>query len=415
MSGQDVPSTLRAFDPKTDVEAVLRIWREVGWAKGDEVRVELERYLVGGSSWVGALNETPECLVHTTPGTMRLVDKDLPLCAVTAVATSRVARGHGLALRLTARQLAAGARSGAVVAALGIFDQGFYDKLGFGTGAYAHWVTFDPSTLLVDRAPRTPSRFGLEDASDLHDAMVQRSRGHGGVALLSAETFRGELGFEGEGFGLGYRNAKGEVTHFLWFVPEGENGPYEVNHYAYRTMDQFIELLALIRSLSDQVYSVSMFEPGDIQFQTLLKRPFRRMDLTKGGDHANHIRTLAWWQLRVLDVQACVAALPGCVVPLRFNLSVSDPVGAWLDEGDQWSGVSGEYVVELGSTCAADLGVAVGLPTLRCSVGALSRLLWGVSPAGSLSVTDEFHADPDLLAALDRSLSLPQPNLGWDL
>ena len=36
------------------------------------------------------------------------------------------------------------------MAALGMFDQGFYDKLGFGTGAYERELTFDPGILDVE-------------------------------------------------------------------------------------------------------------------------------------------------------------------------------------------------------------------------------------------------------------------------
>ena len=38
---------------------------------------------------------------------------------------------------------------GALVAGLGMFDQGYYDKLGFGSGAYSHRVAFDPARLSV--------------------------------------------------------------------------------------------------------------------------------------------------------------------------------------------------------------------------------------------------------------------------
>ena len=31
-----------------------------------------------------------------------------------------------------------------------MFEQGFYDQVGFGTGAYEHTIRFDPATLLVE-------------------------------------------------------------------------------------------------------------------------------------------------------------------------------------------------------------------------------------------------------------------------
>ena len=68
---------------------------------------------------------------------------------VAAVTTSRIARGLSLAQKLTARQLVKGQQAGASVATLGMFDQGFYNKVGFGTGAYVNEFAFDPGSLDV--------------------------------------------------------------------------------------------------------------------------------------------------------------------------------------------------------------------------------------------------------------------------
>ena len=73
---------------------------------------------------------------------------------VTAVTTSRIARKQGFARVMTARQLAEAAENGAEVAALGMFDQGFYDQVGFGTGGYEHSIRFDPARILTARSVR---------------------------------------------------------------------------------------------------------------------------------------------------------------------------------------------------------------------------------------------------------------------
>ena len=100
-----------------------RIWREVGWIDKDN-QTHLDDFLADGDVLLATLDDEPECAVVTVPGTLRLQSVDLPLCAVTAVTTSRVARGRGMARRLTALQLAKAAKKGAAVAALGMFDQG---------------------------------------------------------------------------------------------------------------------------------------------------------------------------------------------------------------------------------------------------------------------------------------------------
>jgi predicted acetyltransferase len=78
---------------------------------------------------------------------VRHLEADLPMSCVAAVTTSRVARKQGFAARLTAKAIAADAADGALVSALGMFEQGFYNRLGFGTGCYEHLVWFNPAAL----------------------------------------------------------------------------------------------------------------------------------------------------------------------------------------------------------------------------------------------------------------------------
>ena len=48
-------------------------------------------------------------------------------------------------------QVAAGVADGAAVASLGIFDQGFYDRLGFSCCPYVRRMTIEPASLKVAR------------------------------------------------------------------------------------------------------------------------------------------------------------------------------------------------------------------------------------------------------------------------
>ena len=47
-----------------------------------------------------------------------------------------------------------------------------------------------------------------------------------------------------------------------------------VEWLGYENGEQLIELLALLKSLSDQLYSVKMMEPPEIQLQSLLQGRF---------------------------------------------------------------------------------------------------------------------------------------------
>jgi predicted acetyltransferase len=407
----------RPFVFENDLAHVKRMWREVGWVEDLHGENQLDYFFSVGDTMVGTIDDVAECSVHITPGSMRLLNTDLPLCAVTAVITSHIARGHRFAQRLTAAQLQKGASGGAAVAVLGMFDQGFYDKLGFGIGSYDHQFAFDPASLNVSTAPRTPTRLDHDHYAEMHKVMIQRPLHHGSVVLYPEELFRAEVGFESKAFGFGYYDDD-VLTHFIWLEADGERGPYEVRWVGYQTSDQLLELLALLKSLADQVYSVKMVEPAEVQLQSLLQRPFRERARTKAGKHKGYHRSHAWWQLRILDVESCVSALEWSGrEATAFVLSVTDPVTEHLAEElveGAWQGISGDYVIEMGQTCTSHYGPAEDLHRLTCSVNALSRLFWGVASASSLAVTDGLQAPDELLKTLDAGLKLPTPHVGWE-
>ena len=333
---------------------------------------------------------------------------------VMAVTTSRIARKQGFAAQMTAQLVAKQAEAGMDVSTLGMFDQGFYNKVGFGSGNYDQWMRFDPSTLNVDASFRPPKRLQTKDYEAIHAAMCARTRTHGGVCFPNKEIMRAELNWIDEPFGLGYYDGpNGELTHFIFGEAKDEHGPYEINWRAWQTPEQLLELLALIKSLGDQVYTIGMLEFGDIQFQDLLRQPFRTRH-TREGKHSNESRSFAYWQMRMNNIESCLAKtnLPG--PDLTFNLELSDPIEKYLENIDGWKGTAGDYVITLGEQSSAAPGKDNNLPILKASVNAFSRMWLGVQPASSLAITDDLEGDAELLRALDRTLRLPKIHLGWD-
>lgn len=409
---QQADVVVRDFALSTDLVAIKKIWREIGWADSTSVEAGLEiSYAVGHTS-VATLKGEVECAVQTVPGHMRLHQSDLSLCVVAAVTTSRVARGLSLAQKLTVRELAKAADRGDAVAALGMFDQGFYDKVGFGTGAYHNEFAFDPATLAVDRELTTPRRLAVADFAEMHRILMARPRNHGAVTIGSAEFFHADIAMKEDGFGLGFVTDDC-LSHFVWITGKSAHGPYRVEWLGYQNGEQLLDLLALLKSLSDQLYSVRMMEPPEIQLQSLLRRPFRSQAIAKEGKFLAEQEAYAWYQLRILDVAQCMAAVVWPGAPLRFQLALHDPVQTLLGDHSGWQGVQGDYVIELAATSSARRGVETGLPVLDCSVGALSRLLWGVTPASSLCLTDNMRADKQLLSKLDRVFT-ERPHPFWD-
>jgi predicted acetyltransferase len=401
---------VRPYDHETDFEAVVRIWREVGWIDTSDGQKEgLEAFLSVGSASVALIDGEAECLVHWTPGTLRHTETDLAFCGITAVTTSRIARKRGFATRLTADALVEGIEAGKAVAGLGMFEQGFYDRFGFGTGTYEHRLSIDPGSLRVDVPYRTPVRVTSDDWEDVHAALLRRMRPHGSLTLDRPEIVKAELRWIENPFGLGYRDADGRLTHFLMGPTKGENGPYTVWHMAYETPHQLLELLRLLKELSDQVASIVIMEPPEIQLQDLVAQPIRQRIRTIKSEHETVQRSTAFWQIRILDLAACVAAHSWPGPEVAFNLSLHDPL-ADLTGG---AGVGGDYTIVVGSPSTVEPGRAKALPTLEASVNAFTRLWFGVRPASSLAITDRLSGPADLLAALDGAVRLPQPRMGW--
>ena len=409
---------IRAYNPEKDFDGVARMWREIGWVDaGDEnqekgLKVFAEQY----DSLVAIIDGSPECFVSTGLGSMRYQARDLQLSVVTAVTTSHVARRQGLAKKLAAQSIARDAAGGAAVSALGMFDQGYYNKLGFGTGTYEYWHSLDPASLNVPVQARPPKRLGTADWEAIHKSRHNRLRGHGSCVLDAGAATEAELLWASNGFGLGYPDGPdGELTHLLWFSAKAmEFGPMNAWFMTYQTQEQFLELMALLVQLGDNVQLVRMREPADIQLQDLIHQPFRRRRITEKSEYENRVRANAYWQMRICDVEKCVAAVSVEGEPVRFNLELSDPIEAELDETSEWRGVAGQYVVTFGSESSAEPGSEDGLPTLQASVGAFSRLWLGVRPASGLAVTDDITGSPELLASLDRILRLPTPKPDWD-
>ena len=352
----------------------------------------------------------------TAPAAMRYLDEDLPMCALTAVTTSRVARKQGIASRLTALSLALDAAEGALLAALGVFDQGYYDRLGFGSGSYVHWVKFDPAQLKVKVRHRVPDRLTLDDWEKIHAARLARSRTHGAINIMPAAVTRADMGSAKNPIGLGYHDGpEGALSHFIWGSTKNVGmGPYRIWWVVYRSREEFLELMALLKSLGDQVRLVELNEPPGIQMQDLLEKPFTRRAVSEKSPYESGIHAAAHYQFRISDLQGCLERthLPGG--PVRFNLKLSDSIEAYLESDAPWQGVAGDYVVTLGPSSSAEPGMDSALSTLTATINAFTRLWLGVRPATGLSFTDALEGPRELLEQLDSVLRLPEPKLDWD-
>ena len=151
-----------------------------------------------------------------------------------------------------------------------------------------------------------------------------------------------------------------------------------------------------------------------MQLQDLIEQPFKQRQISQKSEFESTVHASAYWQVRMCDLAGCLERthLPGAEV--RFNLALSDPIARFLDDDAPWRGLSGDYVITLGPSSGAEVGIDDALPTLTASVGAFTRLWLGVRPTTGLAVTDALSGPPALLEALDWALRLPDPKPDWD-
>ena len=194
----------RLYDPERDKDAVLRIFSEIGWMRdSDDQRKGFALIADAGRCYVADLNGEVECLAANTGAVMRHAREDLPLTVVSAVATSRIARRTGFASQLTAEGIAREVIDhGSILSSLGMFDQGYYDRLGFGTGAPVNIASIDPATIVVEAEPGIPERLATGDFERIHASRLARFRGHGGISLLDPRITQAEAHLGSNAFGL---------------------------------------------------------------------------------------------------------------------------------------------------------------------------------------------------------------------
>lgn len=409
---------IRPFDPDRDRNAVHRVWRECGWITGDNEIAGVDKMLGFRCHLVAEIDGEAECSVTATPGTVRYLHDDLPFTMISSVTTSRIARKQGLAGRTTAQAIAGEVAEGAVVAGLGAFEQGYYDRLGFGTGTYEHLFEFDPRRLILPARPlRTPRRITADMAAEVHASRNARRMVHGACRFDDVALTEAGMRWSKTHFGVGFYDGPNDsLSHHFWCGTKGdpEFGPLRVWWMAYQTHDQLLELLTVLRNWGDQMRSVHLVEPPDVQMQSLLRTPTRVVRMTEGTPFQQRQWFMAWWQMRICDLARCVAATRTPGDPVAFNLVLEDPIDRFLPDDAPWRGVAGTYRVTFGPTSSAVPGEDPALPTMRASVNAFTRLWLGVAPPSGLAVSDDLDASDELLDQLDTTLRLPRPVTDWD-
>ena len=402
------------YDEKKHKDSVFRLLNEAGWVDNKKKDKYLNVLLPNENCIVHEIAGKAEIMVVSSNGEIYHQNKKLKFSATTGVVASLIVRKQGLTGKLTAIKMALDAEKGAEVAGLQIFDQGYYNKLGYGNGNYERFVAFTPSTLKIDRRVKQPTRLTEKDYKKIHKSRVNRLKGHGAVTL-GEYTTKCELGEADKTAGFGYFDEKGNLTHHIWFYGKGkENGPIWIPFMSYQNIDQLMDLLALIKSFEEQYHLVRMYEPPHIQIQDFIEKPFLNKSITRKSDYQNEIRTSSFWQVRILDLVKCLAKTELNCEDIKFNLELTDPIDKFLPQEFKWRGVAGNYIVTLGKKSSAKKGIDKSLPTMKASVNAFSRFWLGIAKASYLVYSDGLEAPKELLEKLDSNIVLPTPRINWD-
>jgi predicted acetyltransferase len=403
----------RKFDLKKDKDAVYTILNECGWVHDKKKDKYLNMFLPKANTLVTDINDEAEVMATSSNGTILYQEEVLKLSAITGVAASLLARKQGLAAGLTATRLALDAAKGAEVGALCIFDQGYYNKLGFGNGNCENIVSITPSTLKIERKVKTPVRLTVNDYKKIHKNRVNRLTNHCAVTLPEYTT-KMEMGDKNKNMGFGYFDDNGNLTHHIWMNGKGkEQGPFWVFWLAYENLDQLMDLFALIKSFEEQVMMVRMVEPTFIQMQDFIEKPYQVKAMTRKAENQNYIYSTAYWQLRILNLQKCMKKTHLNCEDFSFNLQLSDPIGKFIPKEIKWSGIAGDYVITLGKDSSAKKRKQKDLPTLKASVGAFTRMWFGIMQASTLVHSDGIEAPKELLNKLDKAFLLPEAHVDW--
>ncbi|PIE52107.1 hypothetical protein CSA37_08310 [Candidatus Fermentibacteria bacterium] len=404
------------FEREKHFKDCLLTWKDAWWHREGHEEAEAE-FMEAGDALVGEQDGKAVALALSCGGSFHHRDhkEELEICIISGITTAFHGRKSGFAGTLTAELLARSAEQGSALAGLSMFEQGFYNRLGFGNMPDRNETMLRPSDILTaGKISSPPVRLGPDDWKEIHACRAERYKCHGS---LTGHPLMTRLEMGRQSFVLGFRNSQGRLTHHVQIGKIiGENGPAFTGWMAFSTPEQFRELMLLIKSLGDQIDMIRITELPGISLQTILRKPilFAR-ETRKYPGRENGARNHSWTQCRILNLKKCINGMTCPGPEVSFNLSLNDPVEKFLDDSFTWKGCTGEYTVNFSENSSVENGHTPGLECLSCSVGTFTRLWNGSSTASNLRYTDTVKGSSNLLKALDRCLLLPEPDYDWEL
>ncbi|MFC4406055.1 GNAT family N-acetyltransferase [Haloarchaeobius iranensis] len=286
---------------------------------------------------------------------------------------------------------------GAPICTLWPFEYGFYRQYGWETANRYVDISCPPAALAfaaeaadaaAERAGRTAedTRWRRLDADDWAEADAVYRADTAGMDLTVDRDedwwrHRRFTGWEDDPFVYGWGTDDELRAYVIYEVNEGEDGR-ELDVWEHRARDHeaYLRCLAFCRDHDSQVSTVTLHEQRGTDLPDLVDD---RDDLDvelQGGP-----------MVRIVDVADALETV-AYGADGTVTVDVSDGLAPWNDD---------TFSVDV-SAGSGTVHRVEGDADAELDVGALTQLLVGYAPAGSLAKTTDLTADDETLATLDR-------------
>ncbi|EMA39959.1 GNAT family N-acetyltransferase [Halococcus hamelinensis] len=257
---------------------------------------------------------------HWFTATVR--DTDLPIAGLSGVATPPENRHRGSVARLLRESLVEYRDEGSSLAALWPFDYAFYRRYGWAQAGTTATIECDPEILsfAADAAGGRFRELGPDDFERLNPVLDSAGEGVSLWIRRTEEWWRNRVfeGWEQDPYVYGVER-EGELRGYVVYEIENDDGrTMRVRECNALDHEASLDLLRFLSYHDSQVERVRIRSRPDTLLFDLVDDP-RALDyeLTPGG------------MVRIVDVEAALAALDYPGMEGRLVLSVADPVADW--------------------------------------------------------------------------------------
>ena len=126
------------------------------------------------------------------------------------------------------------------------------------------------------------------------------------------------------------------------------------------------------------------------------------------------MRSIAYQQLRICNLENCIKAVKYQGESYSFNLSLTDPINDFLEEGDKVYTCEGDFTVTIGTESSIKNGLIESLPLIKGNINGFTRLWIGIIPATTIGLVEDLQIDDVLIDNLVNTFYKPEARSDLD-